>query len=178
MSLATRTAGRRRVRGWPLALALGGLGALALVVAALGLVAAGPGSGERAGAAGAAAGPLGWTAPPKIYVAPGKPTDRILSGVIRNDSLEVAEVRAADLEVFDASGSRLVSGSIFLGSFGRGLYARPRRDQASDIEQRRTGRLLRIGPGATQPLTVSWRLGANDARAERIEYPGGSLRIP
>lgn len=70
------------------------------------------------------------------------------------------------------------SAAIFLGSFSRGLYAGSRKDQASDIERRRTGRLLRIGPGDEQPLTVSWRTRAGGGDAARIEYGAGSLPVP
>lgn len=179
MSLATPSRARLRVRASPLALGLGSLGTVALAVAALALIGVGSSSGDRAGAAGdGSAGPLVWAAPPRVYVAPGMPRDRILSGVVRNDSLRVAEVKASGIEVIDAGGDRLRSAAIFLGSFSRGLYAGPRKAQASDIEERRTGRLLRIGPGTEQPLTVSWRLGPDGASAGRIEYRGGSLRAP
>lgn len=174
MSPATATRTRRRVPSSPLVLGLGGLAAAALLVAALALL--GPGS-DRGGAVPAGAGQLTWTAPPRVYVAPGMPRDRILSGVVRNDSVRVAEVAASEIRVFTADGDRLESAGIFLGSFSRGLYAGPRKGQASDIERRRTGRLLRIAPGAEQPLTVSWRTGPAGQAGTRIEYGSGSLPV-
>jgi hypothetical protein len=105
------------------------------------------------------------------------PRDRILSGVVRNDSVRVAEVDAGEVRVFSAEGARLKSAGIFLGSFSRGLYAGPRKGQASDIERRRTGRLLRIGPGAEQPLTVSWRTRPGAETGARIEYGSGALPV-
>lgn len=170
---ATRARTRRRVSS-PLALGLGGLAAGALLVAALALI--GPGHDRGAGAAGA--GQLAWMAPPRVYSSPGMPRDRVVTGVVRNDSLRVAGVEAGDIRVFTADGKRLKSAGIFLGSFSRGLYAGPRKGQASDIERRRTGRLLRIGPGAEQPLTVSWRTGSTGEAGARIEYGSGSLAIP
>ena len=170
---ATRT--RRRAASPPVVIGLGGLAAAALLVAALALL--GPGS-DRGGAAAGGAGQLTWAAPPRVYVAPGMPRDRILSGVVRNDSVRVAEVAAGDIRVFTAKGERLKSAGIFLGAFSRGLYAGPRKGQASDIEERRTGRLLRVGPGAEQPLTVSWRTGPAGQSGTRIEYGSGSLAIP
>ena len=106
------------------------------------------------------------------------PRDRILTGVVRNDSMRIVEVKAGDIQVFTSEGDRLKSAGIFLGSFSRGLYAGPRKGQASDIEQRRTGRLLRVGPGGEQPLTVSWRVGPEGPAAARIEYGSGSLSVP
>ena len=175
MSRAAATGTRRRVASSPVAVGLGGLAAAALLVAALALL--GPGS-ERGGAAAGGAGQLTWVAPPRVYVAPGMPRDRILSGVVRNDSVRVAEVAAGDISVFTAEGDRLKSAGIFLGAFSRGLYAGPRKGQASDIEERRTGRLLRVGPGAEQPLTVSWRTGPAGQAGTRIEYGSGSLAVP
>ena len=177
MSPATGVGARHRALRSPLALALGGLAAAALLVAALAVI--GPGASDRGDAAAASgAGPLAWKATPKVYRAPGMPRDRILSGVVRNDSMRVAEVRARDLVVFDEGGERLKSAGIFLGTFSRGLYSGPRKQQASDIEERRTGRLLRVGPGGEQPVTVSWRLGPEGRRGARIEYGKGSLKIP
>jgi hypothetical protein len=169
---------RRRLRlGTPLALGLAALATIALLVAALALT--GSRSGERGGAAAAdSSGPLVWNGKPRIYGAPGMPRDRVLTGVVRNDSVRVAEVEARDIAVFAEDGDRLKSAAIFLGSFSRGLYAGSRLDQASDIERRRTGRLLRIGPGGEQPLTVSWRTLPGGERAERIEYGSGSLPVP
>ncbi len=174
MNPAPATATRRRVSSSPPVLFFGGLIAAALLVAVLALL--GPASNRGEGAPGGA-GPLVWKAPPRIHVAPGMPGDRILSGVVRNDSVRLAEVDAAGIRVFSAEGERLRSSAIFLGSFSRGLYAGSRRAQASDIERRRTGRLLRIGPGAEQPLTVSWRTRPGAERGARIEYGAGALPI-
>ena len=70
---------------------------------------------------------------------------------------------------------RLKSAGIFLGSFSRGLYAEPRKGQASDIERRRTGRLLRSAGchAVAHPLLAG--AGADDGA--RIEYGSGSLTV-
>ncbi|CAA9492981.1 MAG: hypothetical protein AVDCRST_MAG45-846 [uncultured Solirubrobacterales bacterium] len=174
MSPATPTRTRRRVAVSPLALGLGGLAAAALLAAALALL----GPGTERGAAAGGAGQLTWATPPRVYAPPGMPRDRILSGVVRNDSVRVAEVEADEIRVYTADGDRLKSAGIFLGAFSRGLYSGPRKGQASDIEERRTGRLLRVGPGAEQPLTVSWRTGPAGRAGTRIEYGSGSLAVP
>jgi hypothetical protein len=60
----------------------------------------------------------------------------------------------------------------------RGVYGASRIDEASDFECRRTGRLLRISPGKTRPLTVAWRTVPGGPPAERIHYGSGSLAVP
>jgi hypothetical protein len=171
VSPATKAATRRRSI---LPLALAGLALGAVLVAAL-YVIAGPASDERVGDQ---AGPLAWTEPPRVFPAPGLPRDRVLTGVVRNDSLEIAEVEARKLRVLDARGRELQGSGIFLGSFVRGVYGASRIDEASDFERRRTGRLLRISPGKTRPLTVAWRAVPGGPPAERIDYGAGSLAVP
>jgi hypothetical protein len=173
VSAGTASGGRRRVSSSPSRLLLGGLAAAAVVAGAL-MALAGTDGGAGASASG---GPLVWKAPPRVSTAPGMPRDRILSGVVRNDSARIAEVEAGEVRVLSGGGERLPSAAIFLGSFSRGLYAASRKAEASDIERRRTGRLLRIGPGGEQALTVSWRVGDPDEPAQRIEYGSGSLPV-
>jgi len=53
------------------------------------------------------------------------PRDRVLTGLVRNDSLEVAEVEARELRVLDARGRELQTAGIFLGSFVAASTALP-----------------------------------------------------
>jgi hypothetical protein len=87
-------------------------------------------------------------------------------------------IEARSIHVVDARGRTLQSDGIFLGSFVRGIYPAGRMGGASDFERRRTGRLARISPGRTRPLTVAWRLRAGAGRPVRVVYAGGSLPIP
>jgi len=164
VSLATSAAPRRRS---VLSLALVALGLGAGLLAALAVL--GPASEEPRSGAG---GPLAWKSPPRSFPAPGLPRDRILTGVVRNASLEVTEVEARRLRVLDADGRRLQGSGSFLGSFVRGIYAASRTDQASDFERGRTGRLLRIGPGQERPLTVA------GGRRRGAPPPSGSTTAP
>lgn len=111
-------------------------------------------------------------------VAPSNPRDRILSGRVRNDSGQTLEIEARSIRVVDNAGRPLEGSGIFLGSFVRGIYGASRMSAASDFERRRTGRLARLSPGATRPLTVAWRLQEGRGRAARIAYRGGSLSVP
>src|SRR5829696_6166487 len=102
-------------------------------------------------------GALAWVGRPRLMVAPGNPHDRILTATVRNDTGEVAEVEARSIHVVDERGRPLQSDGIFLGSFVRGMYSASRLSGASDFERRRTGRLARLAPKETRPLTVAWR---------------------
>jgi len=165
---ATIEAPRRRAAG-ALALAALGVAAAALMLALM--------LGGRSGGEGAA-GALGWTGHPRRLAAPDLPRDRGLSGTVSNESDRTVEIEARSIRVVDARGRPLQSDGIFLGSFVRGIYGASRLDRASDFERRRTGRLARIAPGHSRPLTVAWRVRSGDGPAARIVYDGGSLPVP
>jgi hypothetical protein len=146
--------------------------ALAMAVGAgmLALFVGGGSGGERSG--------LAWVGRPYVIEARGMPHDRILSATVRNESGRPLEVEARSIRVLDDRGRPLESDGIFLGSFARGIYAASRLNGASDFERRRTGRLARLSPGRTRPLTVAWRVRPGRGPAERVVYRRGSLPIP
>lgn len=168
----TAAAGRRRpsaVGAVLVALAVAAVAAAAVAVALSG----GPEASEAA-----KRGSLAWVGRPRVIEAPGDPRDRILTGTVRNGSLEPLEVEARDLRIVDEGGRPLRGNGIFLSTFVRGIYSASRIDQASDFERRRTGRLARISPGRTRPLTFAWRSGPESRPAERIDYGTGWLPVP
>jgi len=124
-------------------------------------------------------GDLAWEKDPQLQTPETLPQDRILSGTVRNESLRRLSLTAKKLRVVDTEGRPLKSSAIFLAGFGRGLYPPQREpEQISDFELERTGKISKLRPGQTVPLTVSWRIGPGAGEAARVEFDGGSLPIP
>lgn len=124
------------------------------------------------------AGPLRWDEEPTVITPEGLPGDRIATGSVRNSSLEPVTVKADELAV--TAGSReLETDSTFLAGYGRGFvetargYADP--DDVPEFEQVRTGRLLKLEPGASAPLTVAWR---GEESVDGVRYRRGFLPLP
>jgi hypothetical protein len=72
--------------------------ALALVAVALAAAGCGSSEGKRSVA-------LVWKSPPKLYVPPDLPRDRIVRGVIENQSLKKATLKTGDFKLLDADGA-------------------------------------------------------------------------
>jgi len=103
------------------------LAVLAVAAGALGLAAAGDGTSR--------AGRLGWATAPRA-VAPG-----VLHGEVRNDGAHTVRLDAAQTRVLDARGRALPTAARFLDAYAPGGR----------------GRVVRLAPGRTAPLTVAWR---------------------
>ena len=145
---------------------------LAAGAGALALALAGCGGGE-------AGEPLSWATAPKVKRSPSLPDDRVVAAAVRNDTDEPLELRAEDVAVRDSAGRELRSSAAFLSGFvySHVPYNRGRDEVPSALprrEQERLGRVVRIPPGGTAPLTVSWRGGD----AAQVDYGSGSLRLP
>ena len=147
------------------------VGTIALVIAlVLAVAATGRGEGDDLGS-----GDLVWQKRPHVYRNAALPDDRVLRGVVRNDSLEVMKLSARDLVVRDGKGDELESAVIFAPTFIRGVFPQNRGDEIPESERLRIGLLARIEPGRTVPITVSWReLGK---RAALVDYGTGSLPL-
>lgn len=123
-------------------------------------------------------GPLAWRAEPRVVVPERLPSDRILTGRVRNDSLERVRIRAGDVAPVDAEGREVQGTATFAESFLHGLHPPTREPpRLPESELRRTGRLAVIEPGRTARLTVSWRIEGG-RRPVRVDYGQGSLPIP
>jgi len=133
------------------------------------------------GGDGSASGDLRWEKAPSVSTPETLPNDRIATGKVRNDSLRRVDLKASDIEVVDAEGRAVESAGILLAGFGRGLYNPVREPaQIADSELTRTGRIAKIEPGSSVPLTVSWRMRGAIKEPLRVEYGagGGSLPLP
>ena len=142
------------------------------MVAAAAVAIGGCGGGDRD-----AAGQLSWSGKPRLLRPPTLPDDRILSGRVANDSLEVIELTASDLELVDAEGEAIEANAIFLEGYVKPLESRNRPSQETVDERRRRGLEARIEPGRTVPVTLSWHQPRGRA-PDRIEYGAGSLPLP
>jgi hypothetical protein len=146
--------------------------ALGLVIAAVLAVA----TVSHGGGAQLGEGALVWQQKPQVYRNPELPNDRVLRGVVRNDSLRIMSLTARDLDVRGASGKELESAAVFAPTFIRGVFPENRGSDIPESEQLRIGLRARIEPGKAVPITVSWR--ERGGRAARVDYGAGSLPVP
>jgi len=131
------------------------------------------------GGGGGDAGPLRWKGKPRVFEPKGLPRDRVLSGRVSNESLRRVDLSAGDLALRDEQGRRVPGSATFLYAFVHGLYPPTREPKRlPDAELLRTGRIARILPGKSVPLTVSWRGQPDRGRPVRLDYGRGSLEIP
>jgi len=122
---------------------------------------------------------LAWEGRPRVNTPETLPNDRILMGRLRNVGGEAVELRAADLALIDRGGRRTPANAIFLQAFVHGLFP-PTREPARlpGSEEQRTGRLARIEPGTSIPLTAAWRRSPGNGDPVRLSYGSGSVGLP
>jgi hypothetical protein len=112
-------------------------------------------------------------------VQSGKPTDRVLVGKLRNDSLKDIDLRADDVRVLAADGREIRSTARFLAGFAHPLFAWSQEPKdIGDYERTRLGEMVTIKPGETAPLVLSWRLASAGEKAERADFGPASITLP
>ena len=147
-------------------------GALAIgIVLILAVAVAGHGGEPERGS-----GDLVWEHQPHIYRNAALPHDRVLRGVVRNDSLRVVTLTARDLRVRADGGEELESAAIFAPTFIRGVFPQNRGEGIPENEQMRIGLRVRLEPGKSAPIMVSWR--QRGERPTLVDYGNGSLPLP
>jgi hypothetical protein len=147
-----------------------------LALAAICIAAAGCGSSE-----GERSLSLEWKRPPKLYVPASLPRDRIVRGVIENQSLKrKATLKASDIKLIDADGRRVEGVATFIAGYAHSLYPANRLPNGSypESEQLRIGLLAKLKAGQSVPLTVSWHEPAGPRTPVRIDYGSGTLPLP
>lgn len=161
--------GRRASRRVVLSLLGLGVGLAALAVA-VGAIGGGEGEGQG--------GPVAWAEQPRLLTPATLPSDRILSGRIRNTSLRRVRIEARDVRLETTGGERVEGTATFVASFLHGLYP-PMREpgRLAESELRRTGRLAVIEPRETVPITLAWRLEEGESGPVRVDYGQGSLPL-
>jgi hypothetical protein len=151
---------------------MGRIGAALGIAIGLVLVVAVAGHGGN----GHGGGDLVWEHQPHVYRNAQLPNDRIVRGVIRNDSLRVVTLTARDLRVRATSGNELESAAVFAPTFIRGVFPQNRAEGIPENEQLRIGMRVRLEPGKSAPITVSWR--EHDERPSLVDYGTGTLPLP
>ena len=162
---------------------------IGLAALGLGLGAAGCGSDgsspataaspPAADAADSAPGGLAWVGEPVVFTPEGLPSDRIVTGKLRNDTGKPLELRVDRVEVRDGADTPFETSVRFVQAFGHGLYGPggpPAPLKASQFDQKRLGERVVLEPGAERPVTVAWRLPKGSADATQVQI--GSLELP
>lgn len=146
------------------AVALAAAAALAAV-----LVVAGGSRGDE--------GRLAWSGTPALLRS-GPPTDHVLYGKIRNDSLKDVKLTAKDVRVLDGAGKPVRSSAVFLAAFAHGIYSYDDPAYDGDFERRRLGRIATVKPGQTLPVTVSWRIPVGARPPVKVAFGPATLVVP
>jgi hypothetical protein len=148
----------------------------ALALVAIWIAAAGCGSSE-----GERSLSLVWKRPPKLYVPASLPRDRIVRGVIENQSLKrKATLKASEIKLLDADGRRVEGVATFIAGYAHSLYPADLKPKGSypESEQLRIGLLAKLKAGQSVPLTVSWHDPPGPRTPVRIDYGSGTLALP
>ena len=157
-----RTASRTRLA------AVAALAAAAVVVVAL---LAGGGEAREV---------LAWEGEKTVFQS-GKPTDRVLTGKVKNTSLEDVTIDVEDIRLLDDSGREVQSTARFLAAFAHGRYPWSLRgdDPRALGAQERTliGEMTRLRPGQVAPLTLSWRVPPGGDPPVRVDFGSTSLAL-
>jgi len=143
-----------------------------LVVAAALLLLAGCGDDDNGPA-------LAWGTPPRVLTPNDLGNDRVLRGLIRNDTGKAVRVTADDVRVLAADGKRLPTAATFIAGYAHRMFP-PTREPRNlpDRERERLGDLAVIEPGQQAAVTVSWRLRNSADRAATIDFGAGKLEVP
>ena len=153
-------------------LAAGGL----LVAAVAVLVALGRG-GE--GATAQAPMRLEWEGAPRVLKVEELPTDRILVGRVRNASVREVALDVDRVRIVGANGAPVKHSARFLSAFAHGLYPpADKKKVTGTFERTRLGEIVKLEPGASAPLTLSWRVPEGAGQPVEVRFGGGALRLP
>lgn len=153
-------------------------GAVRRWAAALGtaLALAPAGCGDKA-ASGAR---VSWEDKPLVVRQPELPDDTIVSGRLRNDSLQTLDLDAAEVRLVDGDDRAVQSTARFATGVTHQLYP-PRegpREKDPLFLRRRLGEVATVKPGQTVPLVVSWRVQPGQKPPVKVDLGRTSLELP
>ena len=132
------------------------------------------------GGDGGGPGDLVWVGKPRVIRQPTLPSDRVLNGFVRNDSLRRITIEAKDVRAVDEEGNALKGNATFIRGYIHSLWAptRPPEGGLPDSERLRLGQVVRLEPGKQTHVSVAWRLRPGAEPPVRIDYGAGWLPIP
>lgn len=136
------------------------------------------GSDEPDRALGSTAVDLRWEKPPLVTTPDTLPDDRVLAGVVKNESSVAFEAARDDVKLVDAEGRPVFSAVRFSSGFGRDIYPPRYGRNLPKADRLRLGLLTRVAPGASTPVTISWRVKDRSRAPVRMEIGPGELEIP
>ena len=123
---------------------------------------------------------LAWEGETTVFQS-GKPTDRVLTGKVRNTSRDDVTLDVEDIRLVDADGRELQSTARFLAAFAHGRYPWSLRgdDPRALGSQERTliGEMARLRPGQVAPLTLSWRVPPGGRPPVQVDFGSTSLAL-
>jgi hypothetical protein len=98
----------------------------------------------------------------------------MLFGTLVNQSARPLQLRAADVRVLDRGGRELSSAAAFSGGYNAGIALRGFGAEmfASATVGENDGAKVALGPGATSPLSLSWK-----GEAAVVEVGGARLKL-
>jgi hypothetical protein len=122
---------------------------------------------------------LAWAAAPDVQTPKDLSGDRVLRGLIRNDTDKTVRVTADDVRVLAGDGKRLPTAATFIAGYAHRMFP-PTREPRNlpDRERERLGDLAVIEPGQQAAVTVSWRLRGTSDSAATIDFGPGRLAVP
>ncbi len=123
---------------------------------------------------------LAWKSTPAAFSPKALPTDRVVLGTVRNASKQARLVlSASEVHVVDAAGRRLKGSAQFIASYAHGLYGAYQKPvDVEEPELLRLGLKIKLAPGRTAPLYVSYRLRPGLKLPVHVDYGSGTLPLP
>jgi hypothetical protein len=114
-----------------------------------------------------------------VLAPPNLASDRVLRGLIHNQTGKTVRVTADDVRVLAGDGKRLPTAATFIAGYAHRLYP-PTREPKSipESERERLGDVAVIEPGQQAAVTVSWRLRNKSDHAAEIDFGTGKLAVP
>ncbi len=123
---------------------------------------------------------LTWKSRPAAFSPRTLPTDRVVLGTVRNASKRAWLVLdASQVHVVDAGGRRLRGSAQFIASYAHGIYGAYQKPvDVEESELLRLGLKIKLAPGRTAPLYVSYRLRPGLKLPVHVDYGSGTLPLP
>lgn len=154
--------------------------ALAALVT-VGLLAVGCGESDsqknKGSVPGSSAVTLRWETPPTITTPDTLPNDRVLAGVVKNDSSVAFAVDRDAVKLVDRSGRPVFAATRFSNGFGRDIYPPRYGRNLPEADRLRLGLRTKVPPGGSTPVTIAWRVKDPSRAPVRVEFGAEKLDI-